>query len=148
MRSVSRTALVPHSAARMYALVDDVEAYPDFLPWCSDARVLERSDEHVVARVEMRRAGMTRSFTTRNTLRPGEAIDLALVGGPFRHLEGGWRFQSLGDAGCKVTLELDFTFESRALDALLGLFFEDTLNSLVDAFTQRADQIYAKNPSA
>ena len=142
MRSVSRTALVPHSADRMYSLVYDVEAYPDFLPWCSGAKVLERDAEHVVATLEMHRAGLRKSFTTRNTLRPGEAIDLELVGGPFRELRGGWRFEPLGEAGCKVTLALEFEFDSRALDALLGTFFKETLNSLVDAFTQRADQVY------
>jgi len=143
MRSVSRTALVPYSADRMYALVDDVEAYPEFLPWCSGAKVLERDADHVVATLELRRAGLTKSFTTRNTLREGEAIELELVGGPFRELKGGWRFEPLGDAGCKVTLALEFEFDSRALDALLGLFFEETLNSLVDAFTQRAEHVYA-----
>ncbi|MEO1204613.1 MAG: type II toxin-antitoxin system RatA family toxin [Pseudomonadota bacterium] len=144
MRSVSRTALVPYTAARMYALVDDVEAYPEFLPWCSGAEVLERSDAHVVARVDMRRAGLTRSFTTRNSLEPGESISLELVGGPFSHLSGDWTFEPLGDAGSKVTLKLEFDFESRALDALLGLFFEDTLNSMVDAFTRRAAQVYGE----
>jgi len=142
MRSVSRSALVPHSAARMFALVDDVEAYPEFLPWCSDAEVLERSDTHVVARIEMRRAGLTKSFTTRNTLVAGESIDIELLGGPFRELSGGWRFKSLGEEGCKVTLELQFEFESRIVDSVFGAFFEDTCNSLVDAFTRRAAEIY------
>ena len=142
MRSVSRSALVPYPAERMYALVDDVEAYPEFLPWCSGAEVLERSETHVVARVDMRRAGLKRSFTTRNTLEPGRSIELALVGGPFSHLAGAWTFEQLGDAGSKVTLSLEFDFESRALDALLGLFFEDTLNSMVDAFTERAARVY------
>ncbi len=144
MRSVSRSSLVTYTADQMYALVDDIEAYPEFLPWCSGAEVLERSDTHAVARVDMRRAGLKRSFTTRNTLKPGAAIELALVGGPFSHLAGAWTFEPLGDAGSKVTLKLDFDFESRALDALLGLFFEDTLNSMVDAFTRRADEVYGR----
>jgi ribosome-associated toxin RatA of RatAB toxin-antitoxin module len=142
MRSVSRSALVPYTAGQMYALVADVESYPDFLPWCSGAEVLERGENHVVGRVEMRRAGLRKSFTTRNVLREGESIGMELVGGPFRHLEGEWRFEALGDAGSKVTLSLDFEFDSRALDALLGVFFEETLNSLVGAFTDRADSIY------
>ena len=144
MRSVSRSSLVPYTAEQMYALVDDIEAYPDFLPWCSGAEVLERDAEQVVASVEMKRAGFRKSFTTRNTLTPGESIELALVGGPFQQLAGRWQFDSLADgAGCKVSLSLEFEFENRALDALLGVFFEDTCNSMVDAFTGRAAEIYS-----
>ena len=144
MRSVNRSALVPYTAGQMYALVADVESYPDFLPWCTDAAVLERGDGYVVGRVGMRRAGLRKSFTTRNELKEDEAITLELADGPFRHLKGSWRFEPLGDVGSKVMLSLEFDFESRALDALLGLFFEDTLNSLVDAFTARAAEIYGQ----
>ena len=142
MRSVSRSALVPYTAGQMYALVADVESYPEFVPWCSDAKVLERGADYVVGTVEMRRAGLRKAFTTRNALVEGKSIGLALVDGPFRHLEGAWQFDALGDAGSKVTLSIEFDFDSRALDAMLGVFFEETLSSLVDAFTQRAGQVY------
>ena len=142
MRSVNRSALVPYSPAEMFGLVDDVESYPEFLPWCNDATVHERDADTVEATLELHKGSMSNHFTTRNTLHRPDAIDLALVGGPFRHLEGGWRFQALEDAGCKVSLQLDFQFESMVVDLMFGRFFEDTCNSLVDAFTRRAQAIY------
>lgn len=126
----------------MYALVEDVGAYPSFLPWCTAATVHSRDDDHVEASLELQRRGVTKSFTTRNTLSPGKAIGIALVGGPFRHLSGGWRFEQLGQDGSKVSLQLEFEFENRITDLLFGRYFEDTCNSLVDSFTRRANDIY------
>lgn len=126
----------------MFLLVDDVESYPEFLPWCNDAEEHHRTPESVEATLELHKGSMSSHFTTRNTRHEYEAIDLALIGGPFRHLEGGWRFRDLGDTGCKVLLELDFEFESRMVDFMFGPFFEETCNSLVDAFTRRAEAVY------
>lgn len=126
----------------MYALVEDVGAYPSFLPWCTAATVHSRDDDHVEASLELQRRGVTKSFTTRNTLSPGKAIGIALVGGPFRHLAGGWQFEQLGQDGSKVSLQLEFEFENRITDLLFGRYFEDTCNSLVDSFTRRANDIY------
>ena len=123
-------------------LVEDVASYPEFLPWCDDAEVHFREDNVVEATLELHRGKLSKRFRTRNTLHSFDAIDLELVGGPFRHLSGGWRFQSLGDAGSKVSLDLEFEFNSRALDLIIGAFFEDTCNSLVGAFTQRANSVY------
>lgn len=142
MRKVSRSALVPYPAEDMYALVEDVDAYPEFLPWCSDVEVHSREGNVVEATLEMRRGGLSKRFRTRNTMQPKTSMELALVGGPFRHLSGGWRFTPLGEAGSKVALELEFEFDSRALDLMIGAFFEDACNTLVDAFTQRAAVIY------
>ncbi len=142
MRQVKRSALVPYSAAEMFKLVNDVDAYAEFLPWCNRSRVLNRSGDTVEATLELHKGSVSRQFTTRNTLTRDEAIDIALLGGPFRHLAGGWRFQSLDDKGCKVSLELEFQFENRMIDMMFGAFFEDTCNSLVDAFTARAEEIY------
>jgi ribosome-associated toxin RatA of RatAB toxin-antitoxin module len=142
MRSVNRTALVPYRASEMFDLVDDVERYADFLPWCNHSEVLKRDGDVVEATLELHKGAVSKTFTTRNTRNQGEAIDIALLGGPFRHLAGGWRFQSLGEQGSKVSLELDFEFESRMVDMLFGAFFEDTCNSLVDAFTRRATEVY------
>lgn len=126
----------------MYALVADVESYPKFLPWCSGVEVHSRSDDIVEASLELQRAGLKKRFRTRNVLTPERSISLQLVGGPFRHLSGGWQFTPLGDAGTKVALELEFEFDNKALDLMMGAFFEDTCNSLVEAFTERAAAVY------
>lgn len=142
MRNVDRSALVPYTAAEMFALVDDVESYPEFLPWCTAAEVHKRADEVVEASLELHKGAVTKRFTTRNRRQPYTAIGLSLVGGPFRHLQGGWKFKDLGDAGCKVSLALEFEFESRLLDMMFGSFFEETCNSLVDAFSRRAASVF------
>lgn len=142
MRKVNRSALVPYSAAQMYALVEDVEAYPAFLPWCSGVEVHSSKDNVVEASLELHRGTFSRWFRTRNTMTPNERMDLSLVGGPFRHLSGGWTFKQLGDEGSKVTLVLDFEFDSRMLDTIIGAYFEDICNRLVDAFTRRANETY------
>ncbi len=142
MRSAQRSALVPYSAQQMFELVDDVESYPEFLPWCSGARIDRRDDDAIEATLELNKGGIRKSFTTRNLRREFESIRLQLVGGPFRHLDGGWRFTNLDGQGCKVELALQFEFESTLVDIVFGSFFEDTCNSLVDAFTQRAADVY------
>lgn len=142
MRKVSRSALVPYKARDMFTLVDDVAGYPDFLPWCVSAEVHEQADGLVEATLGLQKGAIRKSFTTRNSRREFEAIDLALVGGPFKHLSGGWRFQDLGDDGSKVSLDLEFEFESRLTDLMFGSFFEETCNSLVDAFSKRAAVVF------
>ena len=123
-------------------LVDDVEAYPEFLPWCNQAEVHNRTDESVEATLELHKGAVSNKFTTRNSRTEFAAIGLELIGGPFRHLDGGWQFKELGDDGCKVSLELEFEFESRLVDLMFGSFFEDICNSLVDAFTKRAETVF------
>ena len=142
MRKVNRSALVPYSAAQMYELVKDVEDYPSFLPWCHDAEVHIRGDGFIEASLEIRRKGIHKRFRTRNAFRENEALGIELVGGPFSKLSGGWTFLQLGDMGSKVTLELEFEFENRATEMIFGRFFENTCNSLVDSFTQRAAARY------
>ncbi|MFQ5983350.1 MAG: type II toxin-antitoxin system RatA family toxin [Woeseiaceae bacterium] len=142
MRRVNRSALVPYTAREMFVLVDDIEAYPEFLPWCNDAEVHSRTDEVVEATLELHKGSLSNHFTTRNTRREFEAIDIALIGGPFRHLNGGWQFTEIGQEGCKVALVLDFEFESMLVDVMFGSFFEETCNSLVDAFTKRAQVVF------
>ena len=144
MRHVKRSALVPYRDTEMFDLVDDVDAYADFLPWCSRSEVLKRSDDVVEATVELHKGGISKSFTTRNSRVPGKSIGLRLLGGPFRHLQGRWQFDAVGDDGCKVSLELDFEFESRMVDMMFGAFFEETCNSLVDAFIDRAAAVYGE----
>jgi ribosome-associated toxin RatA of RatAB toxin-antitoxin module len=134
---------VPYSSAQMYTLVKDVEAYPSFLPWCNDAEVHIREESCFEASRELHRGRISKRLRTRNVLKENESLGIALVGGPFRHMSGGWTFRQLSDAGSKVELELQFEFESRATDIIFGRFFENTCNSLVDSFTQRAAKIYA-----
>jgi ribosome-associated toxin RatA of RatAB toxin-antitoxin module len=126
----------------MYALVEDFLAYPEFLPWCTGATLHFRDGDTIEASLQLQRSGVKKSFRTRNTLQPGVAMGIALVGGPFRHLAGGWLFEQLGDDGSKVSLQLDFEFENRVTDTLFGRYFETTCNSLIDSFTQRAHKIY------
>ena len=142
MRSARRTALVPFTPMQMFRLVDEAEYYPDFLPWCSGAKIHRREPTFVDATLELRRGGIRKSFRTENTQTPGEHIHIVLKDGPFKSLEGDWTFTPVGDSGCRVELDIRFEFESKMLDALLGRFFEDTLNTLVDAFTRRAAQVY------
>ena len=142
MRNVQRSALVPYSAAQMYALVDDIESYPEFLPGCTGAVVHERTDEGVTATLELTKGGMSRRFSTRNTGVAGEAIRMALVDGPFSHLEGEWQFAGLGEDGSRVSLNIDFEFAYGMVDLLFGRFFEQTCNELVAAFTRRAESKY------
>ena len=142
MRKVNRTALVPYSATQMHALVEDFQAYPDFLPWCTGAILHSRDLETIEASLEMQRGGIKKSFRTRNTLQHGEAMGIELVGGPFRHLAGDWRFEQLGTDGSKVSLHIEFEFENRMIDTLFGRYFEDTCNSLIDSFTKRALSLY------
>lgn len=144
MRKVNRSALVPYTAAEMFALVDDVASYPEFLPWCDEAEVHQRNDEVVEATLELHKGSVSRKFTTRNSREEFKSIGLALVGGPFRHLSGGWQFKDLGEAGCKVSLQLEFEFDSAMVDMLFGSFFESTCNSLVDAFTGRAKAVFGE----
>ena len=145
MRKASRSALVPYSADQMFTLVEYVEDYPDFLPWCDAVEVHLREGNVIEATLELHRSGVSKTFRTRNTSIPGERMDIVLVSGAFRHLSGGWTFDQLGDAGCKVALALEFKFASPMLDIVFGHFFEETCNSLVDAFVQRANVIYGKS---
>jgi len=126
----------------MYSLVENVVAYPEFLPWCTGATLLSSNAEIIEASLEMQRGGVKKSFTTRNSLQPGLAMGIELVDGPFRHLAGAWKFEQLGEDGSKVSLQMQFDFENRVTDALFGRYFEDTCNSLIDSFTKRAKKIY------
>ncbi|HEY7643299.1 MAG TPA: type II toxin-antitoxin system RatA family toxin [Steroidobacteraceae bacterium] len=145
MREVKRSALVPYTAEQMFALVEDIERYPQFLPWVSAAQLLERTPQAVVGRLEMHRAGMREVLTTRNTLtRPREiTLDLAAGPGPFKTLEGRWTFEPIGeDRGTRVALTIRFEFANPMLNLLLSRSFEKSCNELVDAFVARARAVY------
>lgn len=144
MTSINKSALVPYSPAEMFALVDDIESYPQFLPWCRAARILERTDDEVRATIALSKGGVDKSFTTCNRNQRNKMIEMRLVEGPFQRLEGFWRFDPLGDDGCKVSLDLEFEFASRVLGMVIGPVFSQIANSLVDSFQQRAVAVYGK----
>ncbi|MGD8999904.1 MAG: type II toxin-antitoxin system RatA family toxin [Granulosicoccaceae bacterium] len=144
MTIVNKSALVPYSAGEMFALVNDIESYPDFLPWCKTSTVLERSDDEVKASLELARGGIQKSFTTLNRMQRDKMIEMRLINGPFKHLEGFWRFQALNEENSKVMLDMEFEFASRLLSMTVGPVFSQITNTLVDAFTQRAVQVYGR----
>lgn len=142
MPEVSRSVIVGHSPEQMFALVDAVEQYPEFLPWCGGVEVLHRDEGVTRATIQINYHGLKQSFTTENAKRaPGE-MTLRLVKGPFRRLDGRWRFTGLGDRGCKVELSLDYEYSSRILEKLVGPVFDRIAATLVEAFVKRAAQIY------
>jgi ribosome-associated toxin RatA of RatAB toxin-antitoxin module len=144
MSSINRSALVPYSSAEMFALVDDIAAYPDFLPGCRRAEVLSRSDDEVRATIELAKGGVEKAFTTCNRIQRNKMIEVRLVEGPFKHLNGFWRFDPLGEHGCKVSLDLEFEFASRVLGLVVGPVFNQIANSLVDSFMKRAVEVYGR----
>ena len=143
MRTVNKNAIMPYTAEAMYQLVADVETYPEFLPWCRSAAIQRADGDEIQARLEIARGPVKKSFTTRNRHRPGEAIHMSLVRGPFKHLEGEWRFTPLGNSGSKVELRLEFDFSSRLLKATVGPVFNHIAETMVDAFCKRAHSLYA-----
>lgn len=145
MKTIQKSVLLWHSAHEMFALVTEVQHYPQFLPWCDHSEVLERSDEGMVARVGMAISGLKQSFTTRNRHVEDRQVLMELVEGPFSQLEGTWTFTPLGDGtqrACKVEFTLVYGFASQTLASLVGPVFDRIAGSLVDAFVKRADQVY------
>ena len=142
MKQIARSAIVEHSAARMYALVEDIEAYPVFLPWCAAAVVHERRPGATKATLTVSAGRVRQSFTTQNENRPGEAIAMRLVEGPFRRFAGQWRFVPLAPHACRIEFSLRYEFSSRALARLLAPLFERMAATMVEAFVRRAAQIH------
>ncbi|RCW72640.1 type II toxin-antitoxin system RatA family toxin [Pseudorhodoferax soli] len=145
MKTVQKSVLIWYSAEQMFDLVAQVDQYPQFLPWCDRAAVLERHADGMTAEVGIAFAGIHQGFTTRNTHVPGRQIAMRLVKGPFSKLEGDWSFQPVGDGtqgACRVGLELRYGFSSMALAAVVGPVFDRIAGSLVDAFVKRAEQVY------
>jgi ribosome-associated toxin RatA of RatAB toxin-antitoxin module len=139
---IHKTALVNYSTQEMYHLVNEIETYPDFLPWCKSIKVISRHPHAIVASITMGGAGMEKSFTTRNRLIPNQRIEMSLIDGPFSHLEGLWLFQPLGETGCKISLEMNFEISNKLLRVSLAPVFTKIMNNLVDAFVERARKLY------
>jgi len=145
MREVKRSALIAESPSRMYELINDIERYPEFVPWCTAARVESRKEGEVVATLTIKRGPLRAEFTTRNLLEPGKRVLMQFVSGPFSVLEGLWTLTPLGDLGCRVELEMRFEFANRVAGTLFEPLFENTAASLVDAFVKRARDERAAN---
>jgi len=142
MTVVERSVLAPYSARQMFDLVGDVEAYPQFLPWCESARVDERKADRTVATIQANFRGIRQQFTTENSERAGERIEIKLVSGPFKALSGHWSFTALGTQGCRVDFRMEYQFASRLLEKAAGPLFHHIANSFVDAFVRRAERKY------
>jgi len=145
MTVINRSALVPFSANDMFKLVDDIDRYAEFLPWCKSTNVISRDatdNAEVVASIEIAKAGINKTFTTRNENVAGTQIELKLVDGPFDHLHGYWRFAPLNEHACKITLDIEFDFSNKLLSMTLGPVFSQICNSLVNAFVSRANEVY------
>lgn len=143
MAEVNKSVLVSHRADVMFDLVDAVERYPEFLPWCSATRLIHRNAGATRATVFIRYHGIAQSFTTENSKQAPRLMVIKLVEGPFRKLEGAWAFTPLDEHSCKIELSLRFEFASRVLDKLIGPVFGMIANNLVDAFVKRADDVDA-----
>ena len=144
MPRIQRSALVEHSAARMFALVNDIPAYPRRFDWCKDAQVLESDATHMIARLDLGLGALKTWFVTENTLSPPHHIDMQLRDGPFRTLSGRWQFHALDESACKVTLTLDFEPRSRLLVPALTLGFQALADRMVEDFVRIADGASAR----
>lgn len=144
MPTINRHALVPFSAEQMYLLVNAVDDYPKFLPGCKETTVLEASDNHMRALMLLSKAGIEKQLTTRNELVHAKSITMQLEDGPFKSLKGVWDFTSLSDDACRVQLNLDFEFKNKLTEMAFGKIFIALANSMVEAFTKRAKQVYGK----
>lgn len=142
MHHISRSAIVPYSCNEMYQLVNQVDSYPEFLDWCSDATILNQTKDEVIASVKINKGSFQKSFTTLNSLTQNRRIDMQLRDGPFSHLSGSWKFTKLSDKACKVELKLQFNFSSKLTDLAISPIFKSIANSQLDAFVRRAKFIY------
>jgi ribosome-associated toxin RatA of RatAB toxin-antitoxin module len=134
--------LVPYVASEMFELVDRVDLYPQFLPWCGGTKMLDAGPSRKTARIDIDYHGVRAHFTTDNVNDPPTSIVITLKDGPFRHLHGEWRFLALGDRGCKVEFELAYEFATHVLERVVGPVFHHIANTFIDAFVRRAENAY------
>ena len=144
MTEISKTTLVPYTSEEMYVLVNDIESYPIFLPWCTEAKILSQQEDNLTAKLSMALGKIKQSFTTENTMQDGSRIDMQLIEGPFKHLTGYWRFIQEYDQSCHIHLHMHFEFKNKIIKHTLGKAFYKVMDTLVESFVQRAQQIYGK----
>ncbi|AKZ63263.1 cyclase [Herbaspirillum hiltneri N3] len=142
MAVVHKTVLINYSAEQMFKLVDRVEDYPEFLPWCGGVEVDERQGDKLKAKLKINYHGLKQSFTTENTNTPPSSMTMHLVEGPFKHFEARWNFKALREDACKIEFDMQYEFSSRILESVIGPVFSMIANSFVDSFCKRAEQIY------
>ncbi|GGB00378.1 SRPBCC family protein [Agarivorans gilvus] len=142
MPQVNRSALVMYSAEQMYQLVNDVKAYPEFLPGCVNSEIIQQGPSSMVAEVGVAKAGIRNKFVTENTLSENQSIHMNLVDGPFKSLSGVWQFIPLDEQACKVALDLNFEFSNKLIAAAFGRVFNELAGNMVQAFVDRAKQVY------
>jgi ribosome-associated toxin RatA of RatAB toxin-antitoxin module len=140
--SVSKSANIPYTAEQMYDLVNDIDSYPEFLPWCTSAKVINRKEESLSATVTLATGKIRQTFSTENRMQVGRRIDIKLISGPFNYLTGYWKFQDTTDHHCHIELKMDFEFKNKLLKLVFNAVFNKFINSLVDSFTERAIQVY------
>jgi len=143
--SVSKSALVPYSAGQMFDLIDGVEKYPEFLPWCGGTEVSHRDAQVTRATIRINYRGIRQSFSTENRKQAPELMTMTLLEGPFRSLDGEWKLTPLGSDGCRVDFRLQYEFSSTLLEKIVGPVFGYIAGSMVDAFLQRADRLYGQS---
>lgn len=146
-KTIQCSALVPHTPQQMFDLVNDIEAYPSYMGGCTGAKILQRDDNSVTARLDLEKAGLRQSFTTRNTLRAPDSITLELVEGPFRKLKGLWQFKPLASGGCQIEFRLEYEFANFLLGLAAGKLMSQLANEQVDAVCRRAQALYGSQPS-
>ncbi|MBA3660237.1 MAG: type II toxin-antitoxin system RatA family toxin [Gammaproteobacteria bacterium] len=144
MNTLHRNAIVPYSNRQMFELVNNIEDYPRFLPWCQSSKILSRTEHEVIASLEINWKGIHKTFTTRNILHPFDRMEICLVNGPLKHLDGIWHFQSLDVKACKIILDLEFEFAGGLIDRFFQPVFQHIANTLVEAFCKRATELYGK----
>lgn len=144
MAHVKKTVLVNHSAGSMFLLVDDVEQYPKFLPWCGGVDLIQQDDASTIATLHIDYHGLHQNFTTENHKTFPSAMEIQLKNGPFKHLNGSWHFVALSDDACKVEFSLNYEFENHFLEKIIAPVFNHIANTFVDGFVKRANAIYAK----
>lgn len=145
MPAISRSALVMYSVEQMYQLINDVVAYPQFLPDCSDSKIISHDAGQMTAALKVSKGGLNKWFTTKNELIDNKQVKLTLVDGPFKKLVGSWDLTPLSDEACKISLHLEYEFSSKVLALAFGRVFNGLANNMVHAFTERAKQVYGVN---
>ena len=142
MTVVQKSALVKFSAQQIFELVNNIEDYPKFLPWCSGSRIINRSDEIVEAELMISKGGFKKAFSTRNKIDDGGVITVSLLDGPFSYLEGVWTFMPLRADASKISLDLEFEMSGKLASLAFGVVFNQICNTMVSSFTDRAKQVY------
>ena len=142
MTEIIKTTVVPYTPEEMYVLVNDIESYPTFLPWCTAAKILSKQEERLTAKLSLALGKIKQSFTTENTMQDGSQIEMRLIEGPFKHLNGYWKFNLEDEQSCQIQLHMNFEFKNKIFKHTLGKAFYKVMDSLVESFVQRAQQIY------